>query len=220
MPIHKEHEKGDSMTKETKLLSAILAVQQGAPFIDKSSDNPFFKSKYAGLPEVWRSIKDLMGENKLIVFHTMEATEGDYIVTKIMHAETGESIESRSRIMLQKATAQEYGSYITYMRRYALTAMLGLVTDEDDDGNKATEKANKEQSKPVNKKPDLMAELCAKVKSQITASTTIEALEFVWNGFQESLTPVKKQQPKWYDALEAEYKKHLTMLMQAPHKGD
>jgi hypothetical protein len=207
------------MTKETKLLSAILAVQQGAPFIDKSSDNPFFKSKYAGLPEVWRSIKDLMGENKLVIVHGMESGENDYIVTKILHAETGESIESRSRIMLQKSTAQEYGSYITYMRRYALTAMLGLVTDEDDDGHKANEKATKETKEKVEKKPDPMVELCAKVKSQLIASTTIEAVNFVWDGFQETLAPVKKQNPKWYESLESEYKKHLTWLAQETQKG-
>lgn len=128
------------MTDKNKLYPAILAVQQGAPFIDKSSDNPFFKSKYADLPDVWRAIKALMGENNLLVSHTIEANDNDYIVTRIIHAETGEFIESKSRIMLAKSTAQEYGSYITYMRRYAISAMLGLVTDEDDDGNKASNK--------------------------------------------------------------------------------
>lgn len=137
------------MTNKT-LYGALLAVQQAAPAIDKSANNPFFKSKYADLPTIWSAVRDLMGSNGLVVSHTMKANDNeDSIVTRIIHAETGEFIESESRILLGKATAQDYGSYITYMRRYALSAMLGLVTDEDDDGNKAS---NSPAVKPVKAK--------------------------------------------------------------------
>jgi len=137
----------------TELYEAILKVQQSAPFIDKSAANPFFKSKYADLPAIWKAVKESMGENGLLVTHSMTAgNDGEFIVTKIIHAKTGQEMESISKITLSKVTAQEYGSYITYMRRYALSAMLGLVTDEDDDGNKASH-ANQTDKKADTTKP-------------------------------------------------------------------
>lgn len=127
--------------KKETLYQALFAVQQAAPFVDKATANPFFKSKYADLPTVWKAVKDLMGEHGLFVSHTTFTDElGEYIRTRIIHAESGDYIESVNKIILGKSTAQEYGSYMTYMRRYALSAMLGLVTDEDDDGNAASQK--------------------------------------------------------------------------------
>lgn len=127
--------------KKETLYQALFAVQQAAPFVDKATANPFFKSKYADLPTVWKAVKDLMGEHGLFVSHTTFTDElGEYIRTRIIHAESGDFIESVNKIILGKSTAQEYGSYMTYMRRYALSAMLGLVTDEDDDGNAASQK--------------------------------------------------------------------------------
>lgn len=130
---------------KTTLFDALFAVQQKAPSISKQSDNPFFKSKYASLPDIWDSIRDLMGENNLFVYHNMDVENGDdYIVTSIYHVPTNKAITSKSKIMLSKSNAQEYGSYITYMRRYALTALLGLVMDDDDDGNNAVKGQNKQ----------------------------------------------------------------------------
>lgn len=168
------------------LLTAILNVQQGAPSISKDTNNPFFKSKYADLPTIWQTIKDLMGENKLIVTNCMDSKDGsDYIITKIIHTPTGESIESISKVMLAKATAQEYGSYITYMRRYALSAMLGLVTDEDDDGNAASKQ--KKEEKPVDNYPNQffdtffdMKNWALDFKKAIEGCMTLDALQTIW----------------------------------------
>lgn len=117
-----------------------MAVQQAAPSIGKSAENPHFKFKYADLPAIWEAIRPILGENHLIVTNILGyGEEGDHITTTITHIDSGEFIESKSKIYLNKITAQEYGSYITYMRRYALSAMLGLVTDKDDDGNAASQ---------------------------------------------------------------------------------
>lgn len=58
--------------------------------------------------------------------------------TILMHT-SGESIESVFPLPLSDGmTAQEIGSAITYIRRYALSAILGLATEFDDDGNRAS----------------------------------------------------------------------------------
>ena len=58
------------------------------------------------------------------------------LVTKLTHAESGQWESSLAVVQLPKADPQGMGSAMTYARRYALTAMLGMVT-EDDDGEGA-----------------------------------------------------------------------------------
>jgi ribosome-binding ATPase YchF (GTP1/OBG family) len=80
--------------------------------------------------------------------------EENQLETIILHT-SGQWISERFYMKPSKSDPQAYGSVITYQRRYALSAILGLNTDEDDDGNRAsTEKAVSE--KTVSKKPELI----------------------------------------------------------------
>jgi hypothetical protein len=65
--------------------------------------------------------------------------------TRITHAESGEHLED-VMLLMGKEDPQGQGSAITYARRYSLMAMLGLVADEDDDGNKASMTINPKPS--------------------------------------------------------------------------
>lgn len=128
--------------KKTSLIEAMFNVQQKAPSISKATDNPFFKSKYADMSDIWDAIKPILGMEKIHIGHKVYITENGHEVLKTIftHVPTGETVESEKLIMLSRQTAQEFGSYMTYMRRYMVTSMLGLVTENDDDGNKASEK--------------------------------------------------------------------------------
>lgn len=209
-----------------KLYAAMAQVQQKAPFIDKDATNPHFKSKYADLPAIWRGIKEIVGEAGLLVNHSMDCIDGnDYITTKIIHVESGEHIESRSRIMLSKSTAQEYGSYITYMRRYALTAMLGIVTDDDDDGNAASnaqsKAAAKPAAKPEPKQGNPLKLIADKIGQQLRASQTIEVLNYVWKGFGDDLAKIREESPNAaYPALEKIYQDMTVKLVESPIETD
>lgn len=131
-----------------KILPAILAVQSAAPTVTKATDNPYFKSKYADLADIWLSIKDLMAANSLVVTHMIEQGAGNtQLVTRIYHV-SGQYLESVCPIEPVKRDPQGYGSAITYMRRYALSALLGIVTEADDDGNAASEGDKKPAKKP------------------------------------------------------------------------
>ena len=57
------------------------------------------------------------------------------LVTKLTHAESGQWQSSLAVVPLPKADPQGVGISMTYMRRYALSAMLGIVTEEDTDGD-------------------------------------------------------------------------------------
>lgn len=108
--------------------------------------NPFFKSKYAPLSEVINVTKELMHKHGLSVLQSPSG-DGEHIVitTLLMHS-SGEWIEGEPLVLkADKVTAQGAGSAITYGRRYALSAILGIASEEDDDANHAT--GNKEQGK-------------------------------------------------------------------------
>ncbi len=135
--------------KEKTLIQAIAEFQKSAPIILKSATNPFFKSKYADLPAVWHTIKDLMANNGLAVVNLNTIIDGvEYLETRVYHT-SGEYLSSTSRLAPVKNDPQSVGSAITYMRRYALMSLLGLVADDDDDANAASGKQVKQkESKP------------------------------------------------------------------------
>ena len=67
------------------------------------------------------------------------------LVTKLTHAESGQWQSSLAVVPLPKADPQGVGISMTYMRRYALSAMLGIVTEEDTDGEFNSDKLNRPQ---------------------------------------------------------------------------
>lgn len=126
----------------TSVHQALLKSQKEFPLIKKGETNPFFKSKYAGLPNILEVVLPILHKNELYVIQS-PVTEGDRIgvETEIVHGETGEKICGKFTVALAKNDPQGAGSAITYARRYALVSMLGLNVDEDDDGNSASDPA-------------------------------------------------------------------------------
>lgn len=144
----------------TDIYGALFAVQTTVDVVRKTADNPFFKSKYADLPAVWIAVKDALKENHLVVYHRTLVKDGsDILETIVRHVPSGTFIQSESQLHLQKPTSQEYGSCVTYMRRYAISALLGLVTDDDDDGNDSNQKPKKEAEKKTEKKEPAKTEV-------------------------------------------------------------
>lgn len=121
----------------SEISKALCKFQGDVPTIPKLDDNPFFKSKYAGLPSILQTIKKPLAENGLSVIQFPE--NEDELTTRVNHT-SGEWIEATYRMPAVKHDPQGIGSRITYQRRYALTAVLNLDTDEDDDGNAASGK--------------------------------------------------------------------------------
>ena len=121
------------------LAAALCAVQGELKPAIKQADNPFFKSKYVDLPGVWEAIRPLLSKNGLSVVQTFTASaDGPTIVTTLMH-KSGQWVSSELFLKPAKSDPQGVGSAITYGRRYALAAMVGVVADEDDDGNAASQ---------------------------------------------------------------------------------
>jgi len=120
------------------LAKALSIVQGKLTYAKKDSANPFFKSKYADLESVWDACRDLLSANGLAVVQLPgEFFEGTMALTTIITHSSGEWISQQMSLPVTKPDAQGAGSALTYMRRYALAAVVGVV-QADDDGNAAS----------------------------------------------------------------------------------
>ena len=123
--------KSDNLSELAAALCKAQAEMGGAV---KSASNPFFKSSYADLTSVIKAIKEPFANNGLSYAQfpvTSEGGNGVGVKTILMH-ESGQYLESEFFLPLTKADPQAGGSAITYARRYALQAMAGLPTADDD----------------------------------------------------------------------------------------
>jgi len=132
------------------IAAALLEVQRKIKNPSNTATNPFFRSKYAPLPDILNCVRPLLTENGILLIQNTGSNEaGDvYVQTKIIHT-SGEIIET-DKLFLKpdKNTAQGSGSAITYGRRYQLTALLGISSEDDDDGNIASKARPKDGSNP------------------------------------------------------------------------
>jgi len=137
------------------LLKALAKFNTLCGPIVKDASNPFFKSKYATLDAIQEHIRKPLAEAGLVVTQPTRWVDGQAIVVStVYHVETGECLYSEFPVVVGKHTAQDYGSAVTYAKRYSLTGLLNLtVSDEDDDGNKAS--ANVTQTKNVSEGNEL-----------------------------------------------------------------
>ncbi len=131
-------------------LAAALSRAQGAiKGALKDSLNPHFKAKYADLASTWDACREQLAKNELSVVQMPDVSDtgGIAVETILMHS-SGQWISSRFVMPVPKPDAHGVGSAITYARRYALAAMVGIAP-EDDDGNKAieTDKEDKKREK-------------------------------------------------------------------------
>lgn len=132
-------------------LAAALAKAQGQiEGAKKSSSNPFFKSKYADLAECWNTCREALTANEISVIQMPEEINenGRLNITTMLAHSSGQYISSTLTMTVTKLDPQAIGSAITYGRRYALAAMVGLA-QEDDDGEKAMARQEKKDKKPV-----------------------------------------------------------------------
>jgi hypothetical protein len=124
----------------SNLAKALSIVQGKLTYAKKDSKNPFFKSNYADLESVWDACRDLLSSNGLAVSQFpglySDLDKSMSLVTILTH-ESGEWLSQEMSVPVSKVDPQGSGSALTYMRRYALAAVVGVV-QADDDGNAAS----------------------------------------------------------------------------------
>jgi len=125
------------------LAKALALFQSEVKNPANTANNPFFKSKYAPLPDILNDVRPLLSKHGLSVLQSPSGDGDKIIITTMLMHSSGEWIETCPLILrADKATAQGAGSAITYGRRYALSSILGISSEDDDDGNSASGNKN------------------------------------------------------------------------------
>jgi hypothetical protein len=130
---------------------AFLKVQSSIKTAIKDTANGAFKgTKYADLGAVWDAVKNPLHDNGFTIIQSPDFEGGQggdmWLKTTILHV-SGEKMEGRYPLRPTKQDPQGYGSALTYARRYSISAMLGVIADDDDDGNAAS--AAPKQAQPA-----------------------------------------------------------------------
>jgi hypothetical protein len=185
-------EKSESIINISK---ALLNFDSEIGKISKTETNPFFKNKYASLPDILDAIKEPLQKAGLILKQFPE--KENELTTIIIHAETGEYISSTYSMKAVKDDPQQHGSRLTYQRRYAIGAVLGLNIDVDDDGNKTSVAVKTENPKET-----------AKAKIPLPEKAFNQAIEKINKGEKNVIENMEK-----YYIISDAHLKHLKELV-------
>jgi hypothetical protein len=160
-------------------ISTALAKAQGEiSNPSKEAENPHFRSHYADLSAGINAVREGLSTNG-IGFVQATRLDGDVLMldTRLTHA-SGQWIESEFPVCRFPMKPQEVGSAMTYARRYALFAIIGIA-GEDDDGNAANASGDipaKKRAPTPPKPPAVPSDVFDTETSQITRDVLIEAI--------------------------------------------
>jgi hypothetical protein len=130
----------------TEVAKALVAAQSEFETATMNATNPFLMSRYADLGAVIEAVRPALSKHGLTFVQPASMADGVVTVETVVLHESGEyiaeSISLEATAEKGKSAAQVAGSIITYLRRYGLSAMLGVYADEDNDGAEPTKSAS------------------------------------------------------------------------------
>lgn len=134
-------------------IATALSAAQGAikPAVFNKT-NPHFKSRYADLSSVIETSRKPLSDNGLAVAQSVTSDDLKVIVETWLTHKSGEFFKAQTVLKASKADPQGVGSAMTYAKRYAWCAMLGISADDDDDDD-ANGASGPPSQRPVDAKP-------------------------------------------------------------------
>ena len=122
----------------TTINAALVKALSELTNLAKDKVNPHFKSRFTSLDAILDATRPILAKHGLALSQEPVFEDGMAgVVTRIIHT-SGESRESKLILPLRDQSAQGVGSAISYARRYSAAAVLGIASDEDDDGQQAS----------------------------------------------------------------------------------
>lgn len=122
------------------IAKALIKIQRTLEPMKKNATNEAFNSSYVPLEEVTKKAHELLSAEGIGVIQSpITDDSGHAALETILFTGSGQSFSRTTKLAMNKVDPQAHGSAITYTRRYALMAILGLTgVGDDDDGNSAT----------------------------------------------------------------------------------
>lgn len=156
------------------LAASLVKAQREIEGAAKDKTNPHYRSKYADLASVADACKPALNRHGIAYVQAPEPSEsGTLALTTMLVHESGEWISGTCTMPLPKNDPQGYGSAMTYARRYALAAMVG-VCPEDDDAEAATPKTAP-SNKAADQRPKLASASQVKELEELAAQKNLPA---------------------------------------------
>lgn len=172
------------MTEQTTLAAALVAALADLSVIDKGRTAKIehkgggaHSYEYADLSDVVKMTRPKLAEHGIVALTPVEDHGEDLKVTVVFLHSSGERMDFGPLTFPRGNTAQATGSAITYFRRYALVAALGMAAGDDDDGATAVPQQQEQKVKP-NPKAEPLTERLAKLP--------VEAQDKILDWFQTS----------------------------------
>lgn len=139
----------NNTSSEIQFSEALVAAIGELSNVPKTAANPYFKSKYAPLDAIVDATRPVLAKYGLAIQQNPVYEDGlAGVQTKILH-KAGFCQTSVLLLPLKDQSPQGVGSAITYARRYSLASVLGMATEDDDDGNVSSGLAKKEEARPA-----------------------------------------------------------------------
>lgn len=186
--------KSESITKINK---ALVEFHKQVKQPMKDANNPFFKSKYVPLENVVEAIDEVAPSLGLSFTQwASNDVNGRVGVSTMLLHESGEYIEYDPVYMkADKETAQGAGALISYLKRYSLSAVFGITSDQDDDGNYASGVNNKPKQQQPKTKPTPPKMTTTNQKEELTKAIELLISVAVENGkseeYKDKITKLK-----------------------------
>ena len=160
----------------TEIASALAKAQELINPAAYDAANPHFRSRYATLASVMQSCRAALSKNQIAVVQGTTVSDKNVTVTTMLIHSSGQFISDDIMIPVVQNTAQAIGSALTYGRRYGLSALVGIVSDEDDDANEAMPIPSTENQKEVKFTPQKSNQTSSNNAPQ-TAKTEVKVVK-------------------------------------------
>jgi hypothetical protein len=159
---------------QSKLNAALVAALSDMRNIAKDKVNPHFRSKFTSLDAILETVRPIMAKHELAITQLPEFRDGlAGVTTRIIHV-SGEFSESTLMLPIKDQTCQSVGCALTYARRYSISAICGIASDEDDDGQQASTPPKKTVTQAVIAKPTFQP------RDEIVGQTAQTAVKDQW----------------------------------------
>lgn len=131
-----------------ELASALASAQAELSPAAKNAQNPHLKNRYADIAAVYEAIRETLPKHGLSVSQIIMPHESKARVRTLLMHKSGQWLASECLMPLDRnGGPQGMGSAITYARRYSLSAIVGVVSEDDDDAE-AAQPRRQQQAQP------------------------------------------------------------------------
>jgi hypothetical protein len=163
-----------------KLAAAVVKLQSLLSPVDKSADNPFFKSKYAPLPEVRAALQPLLASCELALVTMPMIKDGANGLHFYLFHSSGQYLDGEWLLTPAQKTPQGEGADTTFKQRYGIMAITGLVAELDDDGNEASKPTSQPKTAHTTRAPSTRLEKAKQSLRDAIKTSGAKAEDYAW----------------------------------------